>query len=54
MKITTAIAATIFAGVLMIPLSACEDKGPMEKAGEEIDEVVEEAGDSIEEATDED
>lgn len=54
MKITTAIAATLFAGVLMIPLSACESQGPMEEAGEEIDETVEEAGDAIEKTTDDD
>jgi hypothetical protein len=33
-------------------VSACEDKGPAEKAGEQIDETVEETGDAIEEATD--
>lgn len=32
--------------------TACEKKGPMEEAGEEIDEAVEEAGDEIEKATD--
>lgn len=31
---------------------ACEKKGPMESAGEEIDEAVEDAGDAIEDATD--
>lgn len=34
-------------------VSACEDKGPAEKAGEQIDEAVEESGDAIEEAADE-
>jgi hypothetical protein len=33
-------------------VSACEEKGPAEKAGEQIDETVEETGDAIEEATD--
>ncbi len=33
-------------------VSACEDKGPAEKAGEKIDESIEEAGDEIEESTD--
>lgn len=34
-------------------VSACEDKGPAEKAGEQIDETIEESGDAIEEAADE-
>ncbi|AFI83240.1 hypothetical protein [Methylophaga nitratireducenticrescens] len=33
-------------------LTACEDQGPVEEAGEAIDESVEETGDAIEEATD--
>jgi hypothetical protein len=33
-------------------LTACEDQGPAEEAGEAIDESVEESGDAIEEATD--
>ncbi|WP_372921856.1 hypothetical protein [Roseovarius sp.] len=52
MKIATSIIATLFAGALMIPLSGCDDQGPMEEAGEKIDETVEDAGDSIEETTD--
>ena len=31
----------------------CEQEGPAEKAGEEIDETMEEAGDELEEAADE-
>lgn len=34
-------------------VSACEDKGPVEKAGEQIDETIEESADAIEEAGDE-
>ncbi len=33
-------------------LTACEDEGPMEEAGENIDEAAEETGDELEEATD--
>jgi|GEM_PF-471217 len=33
-------------------LSACEDQGPAEQAGEEIDEAVEDAGDAVEDAAD--
>ncbi|MDN6181000.1 MAG: hypothetical protein L0I84_08390 [Halomonas subglaciescola] len=41
-------------GVLMLVggIAACEDKGPAEKAGENIDDSMEEAGDSIEEMGD--
>ena len=34
-------------------LAACDQDGPMENAGEEIDEAVEGAGDNLEEAGDE-
>lgn len=33
-------------------VSACEQQGPAEEAGEQIDESIEETGDEIEEATD--
>ncbi|MDO8825104.1 hypothetical protein [Methylophaga sp.] len=32
-------------------ITACDDKGPAEEAGEAIDEAVEDAGDAIEDAT---
>jgi len=32
-------------------LVACEREGPMERAGESIDEAVEDTGDAIEDAT---
>jgi hypothetical protein len=32
-------------------LVACEREGPMERAGESIDEAVEETGDAIDDAT---
>jgi len=40
----------ILGGAAMI--SACENQGPAEEAGEAIDETVEETGDAMEEATD--
>lgn len=40
-----------FAGGTM--LAGCEEQGPAEEAGEEIDEAAEEAGDEMEEAADE-
>jgi len=36
----------------LLALSACEQKGPAERAGEQIDNAVERAGDKIENATD--
>lgn len=47
---------TIYASALAIAaafsLTACDDKGPAEQLGEQIDESVEKAGDAIEDATD--
>ncbi|HEY7713524.1 MAG TPA: hypothetical protein VIE90_03415 [Candidatus Binatia bacterium] len=41
------------AGLMLLgTLSACEKEGPMERAGEKIDESVERAGDKVERATD--
>ncbi len=40
------------ASALAIGGFACEEKGSAEKAGEKIDEMVEDAGDKIEEAGD--
>ena len=34
-------------------ITACEQDGPMEEAGEEIDDAVDDAGDEIEDAADE-
>ncbi|MEE4304905.1 MAG: hypothetical protein V2J19_12230 [Wenzhouxiangella sp.] len=34
-------------------LAGCEQQGPAEEAGEEVDEAVEEAGDNMEEAAEE-
>lgn len=34
-------------------LAGCEEQGPAEEAGENIDEAVEEAGDEMEDAADE-
>ncbi len=52
MKLSKAIAASLLVGALTISLSACEQEGPMEEAGEEVDESVEETGDAVENATD--
>ncbi|MEE4639602.1 MAG: hypothetical protein V2J42_12770 [Wenzhouxiangella sp.] len=34
-------------------LTGCEDPGPAEQAGQEVDEAIEEAGDNLEELGDE-
>lgn len=38
--------------VAIFGLAACQDQGPAEQAGEDIDEAVEEVGDEIDDATD--
>jgi len=43
----------LLAGVFAVGISACEDEGPAEKAGEQVDEAIEETGDTMEEAADE-
>lgn len=52
MKFNKAIVTTLLMSALMITLPACERQGPMEEAGEEIDDKIEDAGDAIEDATD--
>ena len=38
---------------LFLVLPGCEEKGPMEKAGETVDDAVEETGEALEDAGDE-
>jgi len=52
MKLIETIAAALLMSTLMITLPGCEKQGPVEEAGEEVDEKVEEAGDAIEDTTD--
>jgi predicted small lipoprotein YifL len=43
----------VFTGILLLGgLTACDREGPMERAGEKVDESVERAGDKVERATD--
>jgi hypothetical protein len=45
----------LFLPVLVLLLggvSACKEKGPMEKAGEKVDKAVEKTGDAIKEGAD--
>lgn len=51
-KLTATI--TLALSALALPLAGCpEEKGPMEKTGEKVDEAADEAKDSVEEAADE-
>ncbi len=52
MKLSKTIIASLLASALMITLSGCDSDGPMEEAGEEMDEAVENTGDAIEDSTD--
>lgn len=51
MKLYRNIASAIFAGLLLMGLSACE-KGPAEKAGEAIDDAASDVADAAEDAAD--
>jgi hypothetical protein len=50
MKLHNVIACTMFAGLLITGVSACE-KGPAEKAGEAIDEAASDVADEARETT---
>lgn len=52
MKINKAIIATLLASVFVITLSGCDRDGPLEEAGESMDDAVEDTGDAVEDATD--
>ena len=51
MKLYGNITASLFAGLLLMGLSACE-KGPAEKAGEAIDDAASDVADAAEDAAD--
>jgi predicted small lipoprotein YifL len=42
----------LLGGAMLVTLSACEQKGPAQKAGESLDNAVENAGQKMEEAGD--
>lgn len=44
------ILTTLLLSLACFSLSACNETGPMEKAGKSVDDAVEDAGDSIDEA----
>jgi predicted small lipoprotein YifL len=47
-----AVASSLLAGAMLVTLSACEQQGPAETAGEKIDNTVEKPGEQIEKAGD--
>lgn len=51
MKLSEIFGAALLMGVLLVALPGCE-QGPMEEAGEEVDDAVEDTGDAIDDATD--
>ncbi|WP_394170375.1 hypothetical protein [Saccharospirillum alexandrii] len=52
MKINKALSATLIASVFVITLAGCDRDGPLEEAGEKMDDSIDDAGDAIEDATD--
>ncbi len=52
MKLNRGIAVAILLGVAMAGLSACEKKGPAEKAGQAIDDAATKTGETVKEAGD--
>ena len=52
MKQNRGIAAAILLGVALAGLSACDNKGPAEKAGQAIDDAAKKTGETVKEAGD--
>jgi predicted small lipoprotein YifL len=52
MKFSEKIAAAMLAAILLVALPGCDNQGPLEEAGENIDDGVRDTGDAIEDATD--
>lgn len=50
MMLRNCLACVIALGVIAMPLSGCEKKGPAEKAGEQVDQAASKAGKKTEEA----
>lgn len=48
MRSTRNLAAVALGGLLTLGLAACEDKGPVEQAAEEVDEAIDTARDGEE------
>ncbi|MCC5859537.1 MAG: hypothetical protein JJT90_15370 [Ectothiorhodospiraceae bacterium] len=53
MRTAHAILLALLMGSGAISLAGCDDQGPAEEAGEQIDDAFEDAADSLEDAADE-
>jgi hypothetical protein len=51
MELRTVTGTALILGLLLVALSGCE-KGPAEKAGENVDDAIDKVGESIEKAGD--
>lgn len=51
MKTSKSVAAALLVSALMIVLPGC-DQGPLEEAGEKVDDKIDDAGDALDDATD--
>ncbi len=40
----------VLVALAMLVIAGCEEKGPMETAGENVDDAVEDAGDAVDDA----
>lgn len=52
MKLNNSAAAAILLSLAMIGLSACEKEGPLERAGEAVDNAAKNAGEAVQDAGD--
>ena len=52
MKSISALATALLLAFAVVGLSACENEGPGERAGEAIDDAAKKAGDAVEDAGD--
>lgn len=52
MKSISAFAAALLLAFAVVGLSACEKKGPAERAGEAVDDAARSAGDAVKDAGD--
>lgn len=52
MKLHHGIAAALLLGFAMAGLSACEKKGPLERAGQAVDDAAKKTGEAVKDAGD--
>lgn len=52
MKLNYRVAAAILLSLAMAGLSACEKKGPLERAGQAVDDAAKETGEAVKNAGD--